>query len=197
MLMNNTNPKVDFYFAKTGKWQKEIEQLRKIILDCGLNEELKWGCPCYTFEKKNIVLIHVFKEYCAVLFFKGALLNDPENILIQQTENVQAARQARFTSLKQMVKSTSALKACIFEAIEVEKAGLKVPLKKTKEFEMPEEFEKELQQNPELKRAFKALTPGRQRGYLLYFSAPKQSKTRVSRIEKYTPVILDGRGLND
>jgi uncharacterized protein YdeI (YjbR/CyaY-like superfamily) len=142
-------------------------------------------------------LIHVFKEYCAVLFFKGALLNDPENILIQQTENVQAARQARFTSLKQVAKSKSALKACIFEASEVEKAGLKVPLKKTKEFEMPEEFEKELQQNPELKRAFKALTPGRQRGYLLYFSAPKQSKTRVSRIEKYTPVILDGRGLND
>jgi uncharacterized protein YdeI (YjbR/CyaY-like superfamily) len=195
--MNNTNPKVDFYFNKAGKWQKEIEQLRKIILDCGLKEELKWGCPCYTFEKKNIVLIHVFKEYCAVLFFKGALLNDPENILIQQTENVQAARQARFTSLKQVVKSTSALKACIFEAIEVEKAGLKVPLKKTKEFDMPEEFEKELQQNPELKRAFKALTPGRQRGYLLYFSAPKQSKTRLSRIEKYTPVILDGRGLND
>jgi len=195
--MNNTNPKVDFYFNKAGKWQKEIEQLRKIILDCGLKEELKWGCPCYTFEKKNIVLIHVFKEYCAVLFFKGALLNDPENILIQQTENVQAARQARFTSLNQVVKSTSALKACIFEAIEVEKAGLKVPLKKTKEFDMPEEFEKELQQNPELKRAFKALTPGRQRGYLLYFSAPKQSKTRVSRIEKYTPVILDGRGLND
>lgn len=195
--MNHTNPKVDFYFEKNTKWQKEIEQLRKIVLDCGLNEELKWGCPCYTFEKKNIVLIHVFKEYCAVLFFKGALLKDADHILIQQTENVQAARQARFTSLKQVVKSKSALKACIFEAIEVEKAGLKVPLKKTKEFDMPEEFEKELQQNPELKRAFKALTPGRQRGYLLYFSAPKQSKTRMSRIEKYTPVILDGRGLND
>lgn len=195
--MNHTNPKVDFYFEKNTKWQKEIEQLRKIVLDCGLNEELKWGCPCYTFEKKNIVLIHVFKEYCALLFFKGSLLKDPENILIQQTENVQAARQARFTSVKEITKAEKSLRACIYEAIEVEKAGLKVPLKKTKEFEMPEEFEEELQQNPELNRAFKALTPGRQRGYLLYFSAPKQSKTRMSRIEKYTPVILDGRGLND
>ncbi len=195
--MNNTNPKVDFYFKENIKWQKEIEQLRKIVLDCGLNEELKWGCPCYTLEKKNIVLIHVFKEYCAVLFFTGALLKDPDNILIQQTEHVQAARQARFTSVKDITKAKQSLKACIHEAIEVEKSGLKVPLKKTRQFDMPEEFEKELRRNPELKRAFKALTPGRQRGYLLYFSTPKQSKTRVARIEKYTPVILDGRGLND
>jgi uncharacterized protein YdeI (YjbR/CyaY-like superfamily) len=195
--MNHTNPKVDFYFDKNTKWQKEIEQLRKIVLDCGLNEELKWGCPCYTFEKKNIVLIHVFKEYCAVLFFKGALLKDPDNILIQQTENVQAARQARFTSLQEVKKKQKALILCIREAIQIEKAGLNVPLKKTREFDMPEEFEKELRKNPELKRAFKALTPGRQRGYLLYFSSAKQSKTREERIEKYTPVILDGRGLND
>lgn len=191
------NPKVDFYFEKAGKWQKEIDQLRKIILGCGLDEELKWGVPCYTFEKKNIVLIHVFKEYCAILFFKGVLLKDTDGILIQQTENVQAARQARFTSAQEIVKKQKALKAHIYEAIEVEKAGLKVPLKKTKEFEMPEEFQKKLNENPELKNAFKALTPGRQRGYLLYFSSPKQSKTRESRIEKYTKVIMDGKGLND
>ncbi|MEO6894224.1 MAG: YdeI/OmpD-associated family protein [Ginsengibacter sp.] len=195
--MNNMNPKVDFYFEKAGKWQKEIDQLRKIILGCGLDEELKWGVPCYTFEKKNIVLIHVFKEYCAILFFKGVLLKDTDGILIQQTENVQAARQARFTSAQKIVKKQKALKAHIYEAIEVEKAGLKVPLKKTKEFEMPEEFQKKLNENPELKNAFKALTPGRQRGYLLYFSSPKQSKTRESRIEKYTKVIMDGKGLND
>jgi uncharacterized protein YdeI (YjbR/CyaY-like superfamily) len=197
IFMNNTNPKVDFYFEKNTKWQKEIKQLRKLVLDCGLNEELKWGCPCYTFEKKNIVLIHVFKEYCALLFFKGSLVKDPENILIQQTENVQAARQARFTSAKGITKAEKSLKACIYEAIEVEKAGLKVPLKKTREFDMPEEFEKELRKNPELKRAFKALTPGRQRGYLLYFSSAKQSKTRVARIEKYTGRIMDGKGLTD
>lgn len=195
--MNPTNPKVDFYFEKNTKWQKEIKQLRKIVLDCGLNEELKWGCPCYTFEKKNIVLIHVFKEYCALLFFKGSLLKDPENILTQQTENVQAARQARFTSLQEVNKKQKALVLCIKEAIQVEKDGLKVDLKKTKEFPMPEEFAKELKENSELKRAFKALTPGRQRGYLLYFSSAKQAKTRVARIQKYTPVILDGRGLND
>ena len=191
------NPKVDFYFEKAGKWQKEIDQLRKIILGCGLDEELKWGVPCYTFEKKNIVLIHVFKEYCAILFFKGVLLKNTDGILIQQTENVQAARQARFTSAQEIVKKQKVLKAHIYEAIEVEKAGLKVPLKKTKEFEMPEEFQKKLNENPELKNAFKALTPGRQRGYLLYFSSPKQSKTRESRIEKYTKVIMDGKGLND
>lgn len=191
------NPEVDCFFTKDSKWQKEYEALRTIVLNCGLAEQLKWGCPCYTFEDKNIVLIHGFKEYCALLFFKGALLKDIDDILIQQTKNVQSARQARFTSAREIVKIQKKLKAYIFEAIEVEKAGLKVPLKKTREFDMPEEFEKELRKNPELKTAFKALTPGRQRGYLLYFSTPKQSKTRVARIEKYTPVILDGRGLND
>lgn len=191
------NPKVDFYFEKAEKWQKEIERLRTIILDCGLTEELKWGTPCYTFGGNNIVLIHVFKEYCAVLFFKGALLNDPHGILIQQTENVQAARQARFTSLKEIVQLEPVLKAYIYEAIEVERAGLKVQLKKTDEFPMPDEFAQTLAKNKALKKAFETLTPGRQRGYLLYFAAPKQAKTRVSRIEKYTQHILDGKGLND
>jgi uncharacterized protein YdeI (YjbR/CyaY-like superfamily) len=195
--MNTMNPKVDFYFEKAEKWRKEIEQLRTIILDCGLTEELKWGTPCYTFGGNNIVLIHVFKEYCAVLFFKGALLNDPHGILIQQTENVQAARQARFTSLKEIVQLEPVLKAYIYEAIEVERAGLKVQLKKTAEFPMPDEFAQTLAKNKALKKAFEALTPGRQRGYLLYFAAPKQAKTRVSRIEKYTQHILDGKGLND
>ena len=190
------NPKVDFYFSKA-VWQKELEQLRKIVLDCGLTEELKWGCPCYSFEKSNIVLIHVFKEYCAVLFFKGALLNDTSKILIQQTKNVQAARQMRFTTVKEIVKMKSILRAYIFEAIEVERAGLKVPLKKTAEFSMPDEFKNKLNKNAALKTAFYALTPGRQRGYLLHFSAPKQSKTRESRIEKCMPQILDGKGLND
>lgn len=191
------NPKVNWYFEKDAKWQKEFEQLRMIVLDCGLNEELKWGNPCYTFDGSNIVLIHGFKEYCALLFFKGALLKDTDHILIQQTENVQAARQARFTTIKEIVKNKKAIKAYIYEAIEVEKAGMKVPLKKTKEFNMPEEFKKELEGNPDLKIAFKSLTPGRQRAYLLYFSAPKQSKTRGSRIEKYTSAILNGKGLND
>ena len=191
------NPKVDFYFSKAKNWQKELEQLRIIVLDCGLNEELKWGVPCYTFEKKNIVLIHVFKEYCAVLFFKGALLHDANGILIQQTENVQAARQMRFTNAREIVKMEHILKAYIYEAIEVEKAGLKVNLKKTTEFAMPEEFKNTLSKNRALKTAFNALTPGRQRGYLLYFAAPKQSKTREARIEKYVPQILKGKGLND
>ncbi len=195
--MNNINPKVDFYFDKAAKWQKEIEQLRTILLDCGLTEELKWGCPCYTFEGSNIVLIHVFKEYCALLFFKGALLNDPSGILIQQTGNVQSARQARFTGLREIVQLEPTLKAYVYEAIEVERAGLKVQLKKTQEFVMPEEFEQVLARNKSLKKAFEALTPGRQRGYLLYFAAPKQSKTRISRIEKYTQHILDGKGLVD
>jgi uncharacterized protein YdeI (YjbR/CyaY-like superfamily) len=195
--MNNMNPKVDFFFSKDGKWQKEFEQLRKIVLDCGLQEELKWGHPCYTFEKRNIVLIHAFKEYCALLFFKGSLMNDPDGILIQQTENVQAGRQVRFTNLKEIVKQAKILKAYIYEAIEVEKAGLKVKLKKTTEFPMPEEFKKILNKNAALKTAFKALTPGRQRGYLLYFAAPKQSATREARIEKYTKAILNGKGLND
>jgi uncharacterized protein YdeI (YjbR/CyaY-like superfamily) len=191
------NPKVDFYFDKAKKWQEEIELLREIVLDCGLIEELKWGCPCYTFEKSNIVLIHVFKEYCALLFFKGVLLNDPNGILIQQTANVQAARQIRFTNLKEIVKQKKILKAYIYEAIEVEKAGLKVPLKKATEFSMAEEFKNKLDKKPALKKAFYALTPGRQRAYLLYFSAPKQSKTRESRIEKSIPQILDGKGLAD
>jgi uncharacterized protein YdeI (YjbR/CyaY-like superfamily) len=191
------NPKVDFYFSKDKKWQEEIRKLRTTLLDCGLTEELKWGVPCYTFQKSNIILIHVFKEYCALLFFKGALLNDAKGILVQQTENVQAARQVRFTSVKEIVKLERSLKAYTYEAIEVEKAGLKVSLKKTKEFNIPEEFQKKLAKTPALKTAFYALTPGRQRGYLLYFSAAKQAKTRESRIEKYLKHILMGKGLND
>jgi uncharacterized protein YdeI (YjbR/CyaY-like superfamily) len=195
--MNNMNPKVDFYFSKAKKWQKEIEKLRTIVLDCGLDEELKWGCPCYTFEKANIVLIHVFKEYCAFLFFKGALLQDTHSILIQQTRNVQAARQIRFTTVQEIVKMKLILKAYIYEAIEVEKAGLKVKLKKSTEFAIAEEFQKKLDKSSALKTAFKALTPGRQRAYLLYFSAPKQSKTRESRVEKSMQQILNGKGLTD
>jgi uncharacterized protein YdeI (YjbR/CyaY-like superfamily) len=191
------NPKVDFYFNKAKNWEPEIRQLRLITLNCGLTEELKWGCPCYTYQKSNIVLIHVFKEYCALLFFKGSLLNDPENILIQQTKNVQVARQIRFTSLQEIVKMKTILKTYIYEAIEVEKAGLKVILKKTTEFTMPEEFKNKLNKTAALKKAFHALTPGRQRAYLLYFSAPKQAKTRESRIEKSAPQILKGKGLND
>jgi len=191
------NPKADFYFNKAQKWQEEIRQLRTIVLDCQLTEELKWGCPCYTFEGSNIVLIHVFKEYCALLFFKGALLKDPKGILIQQTEHVQAARQIRFTGIQEIMEMELVLKAYIFEAVEVEESGLKVDLKKTTEFTMPEEFQKKLDALPALKTAFEALTPGRQRGYLLHFSAPKQSKTRESRVEKCMPQILDGKGLND
>jgi uncharacterized protein YdeI (YjbR/CyaY-like superfamily) len=191
------NPKVDFYFSKAKKWQEEFEKLRMIILDCQLTEELKWGCPCYTFQKSNIVLKHGFKEYCALLFFKGALLNDANGILIQQTENVQAARQIRFTNVREIVKMKTILKAYIYEAIEVEKAGLKVNFKKTIEFIIPEEFQKNLDKNPVLKTAFDALTPGRQRGYLFYFSQPKQSKTRESRVKKCMQQILNGKGLND
>ena len=191
------NPKVDFYFNKAGKWQEEIEKLRIIILDCGLNEELKWGCPCYTFGKSNIVLIHVFKEYCAVLFFKGALLNDAHGILIQQTENVQVPRQVRFTNFSEIIDLEHVLKTYIFEAIEVEKAGLKAVLKTTADFAVPEEFQSKLDRIPSLKTAFAALTPGRQRAYLFHFSQPKQSKTRESRVEKYMPKILSGRGLDD
>lgn len=190
------NPKVDFYFNK-GKWQEEIKRLRTIILDCGLTEELKWGVPCYTFENKNIVLIHVFKEYCAVLFFKGALLQDANGILVQQTENVQSARQIRFANGQELAEMKTILKAYIYEAIEVEKAGLKVALKKSNEIIFPEEFQNKLEKNSVLKTAFGALTPGRQRAYNLYFSAPKQSKTRESRIEKCMQQILAGKGLND
>jgi len=191
------NPKVDWFFAKDTQWQKEYEKLRKIILDCGLIEELKWGCPCYTFENTNIVLIHGFKEYCALLFFKGALLNDPNGILIQQTKNVQSARQIRFTNVREIVKMEKILKAYVYEAIEVERAGLKVKLKKTSEFMIPEEFQKRLDKNTALKKAFDALTPGRQRAYIFYFSQAKQSKTREARVEKYLKQILNGKGLDD
>lgn len=191
------NPKVDFYFDKNEKWQKELEKMRTIPLDCGLDEKLKWGCPCYTHNESNIVLIHVFKDYCAFLFFKGALLNDPNGILVQQTKNVQAARQIRFTNIKEIVKLEKTIKAYIYEAIEVEKAGLQVKMKKTKEFDMPEEFEKKLSKSAALKKAFYALTPGRQRGYLLYFSSAKQAKTREERVVKYVKQILAGKGLDD
>ena len=195
--MNNMNPKVDFYFIKEKQWQEEIEKLRTIILDCQLTEELKWGVPCYTFQKSNIVLIHVFKEYCAILFVKGALLKDAKGILITQTENVQAARQIRFTNVQEIVEMEPILKAYIYEAIDVEKAGLKVNYKKATEFSIPDEFQTKLDENPALQTAFSALTPGRQRAYLLYFSAPKQSKTREARVEKCTQQILNGKGLND
>ena len=212
--MSRMNPKVDFFFNKAKKWHEEFEKLRMLILDCGLIEELKWGQPCYTsptrsspsvpalaggraFQNRNIVLIHGFKEYCALLFFKGALLNDANGILIQQTKNVQAARQIRFTNVRQIVKMEPILKAYIFEAIEVEKAGLKVPLKKTTDFKIPEEFQNKLDKIPALKTAFDALTPGRQRAYIFYFSQPKQSKTRESRVEKCMKQILKGKGLND
>jgi len=191
------NPDVDWFFSKSKKWQEEVQKLRTIILDCPLTEELKWGCPCYTFKKSNIVLIHVFKEYCALLFFKGALLKDADDILIQQTENVQAARQVRFTNVREITQMEPILKDYIHEAIDVEKAGLKVKLKKTSEFKIPEEFQKKLDAMPALKTAFDALTPGRQRGYLFYFSKAKQSKTRASRVEKWLPQILKGKGLDD
>jgi uncharacterized protein YdeI (YjbR/CyaY-like superfamily) len=195
--MNGMNPKVDFYFSKAKAWRKEYEKLRMIILDCPLTEELKWGVPCYAFQNSNIVLIHGFKEYCAILFVKGALLKDAKGILITQTENVQAARQIRFTNVQEIVEMEPILKAYIYEAIEVEKAGMKVNYKKNTELIFPEEFQKKLDENPALKTAFEALTPGRQRAYHLYFSAPTQSKTRESRVEKYMKQILNGKGLND
>lgn len=195
--MNKMNPKVDFFFIKEKKWQDEYAQLRTIAHDCGLTEELKWGCPCYTFHKSNIFLIHGFKKYCALLFMQGALLKDSKGILVQQTENVQTARQIRFTSLKEIVKIKTIIKAYILEAIEIENAGLKVKLKKTIEFKIPEEFKNVMDDMPTLKTAFEGLTPGRQRGYLLYFHSPKQSKTRVARIEKCMPQILNGKGLED
>src|SRR5207248_341212 len=195
--MTTTNPKVDFFFSKAKKWKEEFERLRAIVLDCGLSEELKWGKPCYTFQKSNIVLIHGFKDYCALLFFKGALLKDAKGILVQQTENVQAARQVRFTNVREIVKMEPVLKAYIKEAIEVERAGLNVTYKKTSEFKVPEEFQNKLDEIPALKAAFDALTPGRQRGYLFYFSQAKQSKTRESRVEKCMQQILSGKGLDD
>ena len=191
------NPKVDFYFTKAQKWQAALLKLREIVLDCQLTEELKWGCPCYTFGKANIVLIHAFKEYCALLFFKGALLKDPAGILVQQTENVQSGRQVRFTGPDDIAGQEATLKAYIYAAVEVEEAGLKVEMKKTTEYSIPEEFQKRLDESPELKEAFGALTPGRQRGYMLHFAAPKQSKTRESRIDKALPLIFEGKGLTD
>jgi uncharacterized protein YdeI (YjbR/CyaY-like superfamily) len=191
------NPKVDFFFKKATKWQKEFQLLRTIVLDCGLTEELKWGQPCYTFEKANVVLIHGFKEYCAFLFFKGALLKDKKKILIQQTENVQAARQVRFTDDRDIMKLKATLKSYIYEAVEVEEAGLKVNFKKTTDFKIPEEFQTKLDKKPALKKAFAALTPGRQRAYIFYFSSAKQSKTRETRINKYVQQILAGKGMDD
>jgi uncharacterized protein YdeI (YjbR/CyaY-like superfamily) len=191
------NSKVDFYFAKSKKWQEELEQLRTIALECKLEEELKWGCPCYTMDGANIVLIHEFKDYCAYLFFKGAILKDPKKILVQQTKNVQSARQIRFTGLADITKMKSTLKTYIKEAIAIEKAGLKVELKKTNEFEMPDEFKAALKDSAQFKKAFYSLTPGRQRAYLLYFSSAKQVQTREARIEKYYDKILSGKGLDD
>lgn len=192
------SPAVDKFLAKSAQWQDEFASLRALAVDCGLNEELKWGNPCYSVEGKgNVVLIHGFKEYCALLFFKGALLKDPKGILFQQTANVQAARQIRFKNLGEINKKKTALKAYIKEAAKLEQAGLKVKLKKTSAFKMAQEFQIELGKNPVLKKAFEALTPGRQRGYLLHFAAPKQSSTRASRVEKSKPLILKGKGLND
>jgi len=195
--MNRTNPKVDVFLSKAKQWQDEFKKLRTIILNCGLTEEFKWMHPCYTFQESNVVLIHGFKEYCAILFIKGALLKDTKGVLIQQTENVQSARQIRFTNVREIVKLESTLKAYIHEAIEVEKAGLKVKLKKTADYKIPKEFQIKLDENLALKEAFYALTPGRQRQYLFYFSQPKLSKTRESRVEKCIDRILDGMGLND
>jgi uncharacterized protein YdeI (YjbR/CyaY-like superfamily) len=195
--MSNLNPKVDGFLRRSKKWRGEVEKLRTIILDCQLTEELKWGVPCYSFQNNNIVLIHVFKEYCALLFFKGALLKDINGILIQQTKNTQASRQIRFTNAREIVEKETILKAYIHEAIKVEEAGLKVKYKKTTEFIIPDELQNKFDEIPALKTAFDALTPGRQRAYILYFSAPKQSKTRESRVEKCMQQILDGKGLND
>ncbi|MFW9848686.1 MAG: YdeI family protein [Candidatus Thorarchaeota archaeon] len=195
--MNKPNPKVDAFLSNAKKWQDEFRKLREIILDVGLTEDFKWRNPCYTFQDGNIVLMHGFKEYCALLFFKGALLKDPKGILVSQTENTQATRQIRFTNAQEIDKMKPILKTYISEALEVEKAGLKVELKKTKEYSIPEEFQSKLDDDPALKTAFEALTPGRQRAYLLHFSQPKQSKTRESRVEKCIPNILSGKGLND
>ncbi len=197
MINDTMNPKVDFFFNKATQWKEEYEALRNIALECGLVEELKWGTPCYVFQGYNIVLIHGFKEYCAYLFFKGALLSDANGILIQQTENVQSARQIRFTSLQEVIELKPVLKSHIYEAIEVEKAGLKVDFKKTEDFIIPEEFQKKLEEMPALKSAFESLTPGRQRGYIFYFSQAKQPKTRQARVEKYLDKILAGKGFED
>lgn len=191
------NPKVDWYFLKNKQWSEELERLRAICLGSKLTEELKWGCPCYVLDGTNVVLIHCFKEYCALLFFKGSLMNDPDGLLIQQTKNVQVPRQMRFTSAPEIAKMKTIIKSYLQEAIRVEKSGVKAVLKKTKEYEMPVEFERKLKAHPALKKAFAALTPGRQRGYLLYFGSAKQEKTRLDRIEKYSKQILKGKGLDD
>jgi uncharacterized protein YdeI (YjbR/CyaY-like superfamily) len=195
--MNKLNPAVDAYINRSKKWRSEMSKLRSIALDSGLTEALKWGVPCYTLGKANVVLIHEFKEYCALLFFKGALLKDSRGILVQQTENTQAARQARFTNVQEIGKLEPVMKKYINEAIEVEKAGLKVDFKKTTEYKMTDEFKKKLDEDPALKAAFHSLTPGRQREYLLYFASAKQAATREARVEKYAPRILKGKGLND
>jgi uncharacterized protein YdeI (YjbR/CyaY-like superfamily) len=195
--MNSINPKVDLFFNNANTWQDEYRKLREIVLECGLEEEMKWGFPCYTFQNGNVVLIHGFKNYCALLFHKGALLKDASGILIQQTENVQAARQIRFTNIREIAELESNLKSYIHEAIKVEKAGMSVEFKKSTEYKIAEEFQNKLDELPALKVAFETLTPGRQRKYLLHFSAPKQSKTRESRVEKCIPLILNGKGLDD
>lgn len=197
MTKPRTNPKVDAFLGREKQWRDEFEALRTILLDCPLTEELKWGQPCYTFQDKNIVLMHGFKEYCALLFHKGVLLKDPAGILIQQTENVQSARQIRFSNLQDIKDIEATIKDYVMEAIEVEESGLEVEFKDTEEFDVPEEFQTKLDEMPELQEAFEALTPGRQRGYLLYFAGAKQSKTRAARVEKYIPKIFDGKGLND
>ncbi len=197
MAKSKPNARVDFYFNKEKKWQEEILNLRTIALNTGLSEELKWGCPCYTLDGNNVVLIHVFKEYCAFLLFKGALMNDDYGILVHQSKNVQSARQIRFTNMKEIVSQQKVLKEYLHQAIEIEKSGLKVELKKTEEYDVPSEFQNKLDAMPTLLKAFNALTPGRRRGYLLFFSAPKQSKTREARIEKSIPQIMQGKGLND
>ncbi|MFC4099150.1 YdeI/OmpD-associated family protein [Paenibacillus xanthanilyticus] len=197
MTTRVTNPKVDGFLRKAKTWKEEFEKLREIVLNSGLTEDFKWMHPCYTLGDKNIVIIHGFKDYCALLFHKGALLRDPHGILIQQTENVQAARQLRFTSVQQIIEMEATIEAYIHEAIEVEKSGLEIEFKKSEQYAVPEEFQAKLDEHPDLKTAFEALTPGRQRAYLLHFAAPKQAKTRVARVEKYMQQILDGKGLND
>jgi len=197
MTNSITNPKVDEFLSKAKQWKTEFEKLRMIILDCNLTEELKWGVPCYTLQNENIVLIHGFKEYCAILFIKGVLLKDANGILIQQTENVQAGRQIRFTNVQEIVAMETILKEYIYEAIEVEKSGLEVEFKKTSEYIVPEELQNEFDKMPDLKTAFEALTPVRQRAYIFYFSAAKQPKTRIARIEKYMEQMLSGKGLDD
>lgn len=191
------NPAVDRFIDRAKSWKEEYIQLRAIILEMGLKEELKWGVPCYTLQEKNVLLIHGFKDYCAILFHKGVLLKDQNNLLIQQTKNVQAARQIRFKSLEEIIDQQELIKQYIFQAIEVEKAGLKVELKPTKAYETPIELQQEFDNSKQFQKAFYALSPGRQRGYLLYFSQAKQSKTRKDRIEKYAAKILDGKGLKD